>query len=226
LDPRWRETFAAWAETEGHRERVAAASARIREHLGTHQSYCSFSGGKDSTAMLSLVLQAAPGTLVYHWDFGPDYVPRGLEAEVAANARAIGARAYEVATSPRYGHTHEGPVWYRAHFGREEPRLLALGYTGVFVGIRAEESRKRARRIATGESLGRIAECWPVRDWTWMDVWALIVSRALPYPAVYDERAALVGWDKARFATFFDPEFARLGAEPVDNVLHWRLRGG
>jgi hypothetical protein len=44
--------------------------------------------------------------------------------------------------------------------------------------------------------------CWPLASWSWRDVWAYIVANDLPYL----------------------PEFADVGNEPVDNVLHWRWR--
>lgn len=55
-------------------------------------------------------------------------------------------------------------------------------------------------------------------------MWAYVVVNGLPYLSLYDERAELVGYDRARFTTLFDPEFADVGAESVDNVLHWRWR--
>lgn len=104
------------------------------------------------------------------------------------------------------------------------PRLAAEGYDLAFVALRAEESVKRRLRIRAGRSLGPITECWPLASWSWRDVWAYIVTNDLPYLSLYDARAGLVGYDRARFTTLFDPEFADVGAEAVDNVLHWRWR--
>jgi hypothetical protein len=49
------------------------------------------------------------------------------------------------------------------------------------------------------------------------------VSQKLPYPEVYDTLAPLVGYDRARLATFHDPEF-RDRAMATDGVLFWRWR--
>jgi len=115
-------------------------------------------------------------------------------------------------------------VFYRVYFGLVAPRLLQEGYDCVFVGIRAEESVKRRLRIAANRSLTAIREAWPLASWQWLDVWAYLVNNNVPYLSLYDSRAELVGYDKVRFATLFDPEMADLGAESVDNVLHWRWR--
>ena len=63
-----------------------------------------------------------------------------------------------------------------------------------------------------------------VLAYIYASIWAYLVSNNVPYLSLYDSRAELVGYDKVRFATLFDPEMADLGAESVDNVLHWRWR--
>ena len=40
----------------------------------------------------------------------------------------------------------------------------------------------------------------------------------------YDKYVAVLGWDRARFVTFFDKEFEHLGSINVDGVLMWRWR--
>lgn len=226
MPERWRRTFAAYAMTPEHRQRRVEALGAIRSaFFRSSRPYVAFSGGKDSTVLAHLVLRDHPDTMVYHWDFGPDYMPRVLEAEVDRNARLLRAWNYRVDTSSKYLTGHDGPVWYREHFGRVEPELLAEGYTMVFVGIRSQESGKRRRRIQTGEAIGKMPECWPLTEWSWLDVWAEIVANDLPYPSIYDERAAIVGYDQARFTTFFDPEMDKYSANTVDGLTAWRLRG-
>jgi 3'-phosphoadenosine 5'-phosphosulfate sulfotransferase (PAPS reductase)/FAD synthetase len=207
---------------------VAQARAEIGRALAAcQQPFVAVSGGKDSLALLHLVTRAHPEVLSYHWDYGPRLMPREVEAEALAAIRAAGGRRLMVRTSRRYTDpAQHGPVWYQVYFGREVPRLQRLGYDLAFVGLRAAESGKRRRRIAARQALSAIPESWPLARWTWLDVWAYLVEHALPYPRVYDRQAALVGWEHARFVTFHDPEFARLGAESVDGVLHWRWRHG
>lgn len=222
----WRLAFALHAETPEYRRALARATASITAAMARRRKpYCAYSGGKDSLVMTWLVLQHAPETMVWHWDYGRRYMPRAVEAEINRNARAIGATQYQVATSPLYDTDFDGKIFIPHLFRREFPRLIAGGYDGVFVGIRAQESRKRARRIAANVSIGDIPETWPVADWSWRDIWACIVTNDLPYPAIYDERAALLGYEHARMCTFFDPEFERVGSLTIDGVLHWRQRG-
>lgn len=228
MDSRWRETFQAWSETEEHRQRIVTARKVVAANLlACERALVSFSGGKDSTVLAHLVLAYAPQTTVLHWDYGPTYIPRVVHQEIIANARALGATDLRIETSPDYERLGERAinVMGRHLIGRLLPRLRAEGYDCSFVGLRREESLKRRRRMDAGRMAGPIPECWPLRDLTWMDVWGYIVAHDLPALSLYDARAALVGYEIARFTTLFDPEFARLGAERVDNVLHWRLRG-
>jgi len=227
LNPRWRETFLAWSRTDDHRRAVAEAERTIREALASaRRPYVAYSGGKDSTVLVHLVLQQEPDVMVLHWDYGRAFVPAPVFAEILENARRLGVRNLRVETSPLYAKLGRRArnVLGRHYLGKLVPRLAEEGYDLAFVALRAEESPKRRRRIVAQRSLGPIPECWPLAHWRWLDVWAYIVAHDLPYLSLYDDRAGLVGWDRARFTTLFDPEFADVGAESVDNVLHWRWR--
>lgn len=229
MDPRWRETFLAWAREPAFARRVTDARGAVQRALAAcRQPYVAYSGGKDSTALVHLVVQAAPEVLVLHWDYGRAFIPQPVHEEILANAQRLGVRRLRVETSPLYDQLGRRArnVLGRHMIGRLLPQLRAEGYDLAFVGLRAEESLKRRRRIRRGQAVGVIAECWPLADWTWLDVWAYIVSCDLPYLSLYDRVAPLVGWDRARFTTLHDPEFFKYGAEPVDNVLWWRWRHG
>jgi len=69
-----------------------------------------------------------------------------------------------------------------------------------------------------------LPEIWPLGNWTWLDVWSYIFSYKLPYVSLYNHYAPLVGWDKVRLVTLFDPEFDKLGASNVDSFLMWRFK--
>ena len=227
MNEQWRKTFLAWAQTEAHQQAVVEARRVIAEALAqSKKPMVSFSGGKDSTAMLHLVLQQKPDVTVWHWDYGPAFVPREVQAEIENLARRLGVPQLRIETSGIYWRDGRKAknVFYRVYFGFVAPRLLQEGYDCVFVGIRADESLKRKRRIAANRSLTAIREAWPLAKWRWLDVWAYLVSNNVPYLSLYDSRAELVGYDQVRFATLFDPEMVDLGAESVDNVLHWRWR--
>jgi len=223
----WRDTFLSWATMDEYERRLDVTQGIIADRLaGSHKPYVAYSGGKDSLAMLHLVLQQKPEILVYHWDYGPAFMPREIERQVVRNAYLVGTENLKVDSSPEYkrkGRDARG-VWYRVHFARVVPQMMRLGYDLSFVGLRKGESIKRKHRINAGRELSAIPECWPLAEWTWMDVWAYIVSNNLPYLAHYDHVADLVGYDRSRFATLFDPEFKHFGVESVDNVVYWRHR--
>lgn len=212
----------AWADAdEGHRKRVETARQVITDALArSRRPYVAFSGGKDSTCMLHLVLQQAPGVTVFHWDYGWYFIPRWLEQEFVDNARAIGATNLIVRATgspkPYFGLSEM--------FGVINELFVKQGYDLAFVGLRAEESLKRKRRIARQQSLIAIRECWPIAEWTWKDVWAYIFNHNLPYASVYGRYAPLVGLENVRLSTFFDREFEKIGAPTLDGVLMWRDR--
>ncbi|MFA5635136.1 MAG: phosphoadenosine phosphosulfate reductase family protein [Anaerovoracaceae bacterium] len=227
MNPMWSDAFGLWAQTEDHVRVLMNATRRIDDALSTAaRPYVAFSGGKDSTAMLHLVLQRRPGVVVWHWDYGPAFVPREYETQIVANAYALGAAQVETDTSAEYARLGRDAdnVWGHEFFARVAPSLVARGFDLAFVGLRAEEGCGRRRRIATQDYAGPMNECWPLQDWRWLDVWAYIVSNSLPYLAHYDDVAGLVGYEKSRFSTLFDKQFLHLGTEQVDNVVHWRHR--
>jgi 3'-phosphoadenosine 5'-phosphosulfate sulfotransferase (PAPS reductase)/FAD synthetase len=226
MQERWRQTFTAWAHEPEHLARVRDAQRAIAHALaGARRPLVSFSGGKDSTALLHLVLAIDPVVEVLHWDYGPVFVPRPVEQEILAIARRLGARTIRVETSPLYERLGRRArnVLGRHLIGRLLPRLQREGYDVCFVGLREEESLKRRRRMRAGRCLGPLRECWPLAAWTWTDVWAYLVSRELPYLSLYDQVAPLVGYAQARWTTLHDPEFRHL-AGATDGVLWWRWR--
>jgi len=164
--------------------------------------------------------------MVLHWDYGPYYIPRWLKNEFIRNAKKIGAKNIRIETSPQYQRFGRKAinVLGREYMGRLIPELKKEGYDLSFVGLRKEESLKRKRRISRGESITKIQECWPVQNWTWQDIWAYIFSHDLPYASIYDVYAPVIGWDKVRLTTFFDPEFDKIGASNLDGVLMWRFK--
>ena len=225
MNKKWKATFQMWSATERFRQKVEEAAVIIKKALKQYEKpYVAFSGGKDSTCVLSLVLEQKKDVMVFHWDYGK-YMPYWVEYEVRKNAKKIGARDIRIGTSRRYKDEHyKGPVWYKVFFGAIVPALLNDGFDSVFVGLRMEESAGRKNRIQNDVSLTRMKEFFPIYNWTWMDVWAYIVSRNLPYSVIYDMYAKVEGWDKVRFSTFFDPEMDKFGRSNVDGVLLWKFK--
>lgn len=214
-----------WAKTEEHHKKVSEANKIIQDSLNRYKKmYVAYSGGKDSTCLLHLVLSYEPDILVFHWDYGPYLMPRVYEKETIANMEKMGAKNIYIDTSKEYKSHENTGIWYKEFFGRITPKLLSEGYKACFVGIRKEESVTRRLRIEAKKSLTQIEEVWPLQNWSWKDVWAYIFANNVPYHSVYDKYAPIVGWDKARFVTFFDREFEKFGSPNLDGVLSWRYK--
>jgi len=227
MDLRWQRTFLSWAKTEIHRKRVSMSWEIVENALrGYGKTYVSFSGGRDSTCVLHLILQQKQDILVLHWDFGRYFIPKEVEREIRKILRILGVRNLRIETSPRYESLkrHATNILGSDFLGKLSMRLYQEGYRAVFLGLRKEESYKRRRRMIAGKNLTQIEEICPIQDWTWLDVWAYIVSNDLPYLSHYDRYASIVGWDRVRFTTFFDPEFDKYGCRNVDGVLMWQFK--
>jgi len=223
VDKKTRQTFLLWAETEEHKQAVVEAEKVIEKALKQfNKSFVSYSGGKDSLAMLHLVLQQHPNVTVIHWDYGPYFMPREIEREIIENAKKIGVKNLLVKTSPLYEKLGRKArnILGRHFIGKVIPELVKEGYDCCFLGLRAEESNKRKRRTKIFfEKTRIITNVFPLARWRWLDSWAYIISKDLPYPHVYDLYGPVLGWDKARLVTFFDHEFDWVGAPLLDGVL-------
>ena len=231
MDKEWREYFLLWSETDIYKERVKEAKAVIKEALSRFKKpYIAFSGGKDSTALMHLVLSFDKNITVLHWWPGPYFYPKPLEDEVIRIAKACGARNIRVETSEEYviygrrAHNVKG----RKFLGGVIPRMVKEeGYDLAFIGLRAEEAAKRKSRVKNffeWDKTRQITNCFPLANWSWKDVWAYIVSNNIPYLSYYDQYGPIVGWDKARLCALFASDMERFGAPWVDGVLMWRYR--
>jgi len=223
MTPIERETFLLHAETEEHHTRIAQAQENIAETFRTFRKpYVAYSGGKDSLVMLHLALQQMPDIMVYHWDYGPYYMPREIEREVINIAISVGVKAVRCETTPKYVQLKRTAVGVlgKVLYGRVIPQLKSEGYDCSLIGLRAAESRKRTRRTKSlFEKDGSIHSAFPIRHLSARDVWAYIVSHDLPYCSHYDRYGPLLGWENVRFCTYFDPEFDKLACSTVDGVL-------
>jgi phosphoadenosine phosphosulfate reductase len=179
------------------RKRVRTALERIaRDQLRRGDSralgYVAFSGGKDSTVVLDLVLAANPSIDICWYDDGWDY-PETLEFLEATEAR-LGKHILRVTYPPEH-------LWAGADPDREHPSdMLAHEindrYASVFLGLRAQESGMRRWLFAGRGYLywhkgDKQWHCCPIYDWSVADVWAYIAEHELPYNAVYDRLAEL-----------------------------------
>jgi 3'-phosphoadenosine 5'-phosphosulfate sulfotransferase (PAPS reductase)/FAD synthetase len=219
-----REMFLLHSETEEYKERLDYALKTIQSALNKYKNpIVSFSGGKDSLVLLHMVLQLAPDMHVFHWDYGKYYVPRDMENEILSIAQETGACHIIVDTSVQYNIAKRKPanIFYKVFFGKSLPALKDNGYNLQFIGLREEESLKRHRKLNGSPWYDNkiIMECHPLHLFTVYDVWAYIVSNNIRYLSHYDRYSKILDITKIRFATFFDPEFDKLGCSNIDGVM-------
>ncbi len=223
----WRDAFLAYSMTNEFQRQVKKAKTIIKKALSQYKKpYVAFSGGKDSTCVLHLVFKQQPELLVLHWDYGKYYVPRQLHLEIITNAIRIGAKNIRIETSEKYDiyKRNARGVLGMEMIGKLIPKLMQESYDCCFIGLRKDESYKRKRRLTMNKNLTKMPEVSPIADWSWMDVWAYIVSNKIPYLSIYDEYCEVLGYENARFTTFFDKEFSHLGAENIDSMLMWKFK--
>ena len=231
MEEEWRQYFLMWAETDIHKRRVEEAKEVIKQALSRFRKpYVAFSGGKDSTVLLHLVLSFDKSITVLHWWPGPYFYPEPLEKEVIGIAKACGAKNIRVETSEEYviygqqAHNVKG----RHFLGGVIPRMVKEeGYDLVFIGLRAEEAVKRkarTKKFFEWDKTRKITNCFPIARWSWRDVWAYIVSNNIPYLSYYDKYAPVAGWDQARLCALFASDMERFGAPNLDGVLMWKYR--
>jgi len=229
MDEEWRTVFLMRSETDEFRKRLAETQDIIKQAFNEFKKpYVAYSGGKDSLVLLHLVLQYGPYITVFHWDYGPYYIPRKIEARIIQIAREIGAKNIVVKTSRLYEKYKRNAqnVLGRVLLGIIVPQMAKEGYDACFLGLRAEESIKRKLRTRKFFERGTyMTHVFPLKNWTWLDVWAYIISKNLPYlKEHYDKYAKVLGYNHTRFVTYFDKEFEKFGSSNIDGILNWKFK--
>lgn len=201
----WYRQALVHARTAVHRARLDVARRRVlRMAEACPDAYVSWSAGKDSTALLHLVRRecGVPGRVMSHRD---DLDFPGEEAYIQRWSAAWGIevdflRPAFVLQDWIRGHADEldadGDLHSRAAAFSEASfySLLdeyrgRLGVPGVYLGLRADESRGRAMNRATRGVQYRKANgetiCTPLADWRGIDVYAYLLSRGIDLLPVY-----------------------------------------
>jgi len=245
MPDRARRAFQAHADQE-QGDRPSKAIREIeRVFAAASDAVVAVSGGKDSMTTLALAAASEADHRVLHFDWGRRFIPRDVEREVVENIRRyvpderLFVASYERAKFEPYPENSHFRRNLRGEPGGEAYEGVSA-YAGALhhcdevgtqiVGLRAGESGKRERKLdgLYGESLG-VRSAFPLRDWSARDVWAFLVDRGVPYPEHYDRLAATTGdggpraYERARFTTFFDPEFEEIGGAAMGSAA-WRHR--
>jgi len=147
-----------------------------------------WTGGKDSTVLLSLWREVAPEPpLAVNIDTGCKF------PEVLAFRDRI-AEEWGVRLQVARPLPEDYPVQIAAdkiaccRALKVEPlrrAVAGLGLRALLTGVRADENPERAHMQEREEREGYV-QFNPLLDWTEMDVWAFTVSRGLPYCELYD----------------------------------------
>lgn len=202
----WRlEQYRLHARLSGHRRLVERALGLIEEALNTDRSwYVSWSGGKDSNALLHLVRRLKPDVPIMHFDTELDYPDCRETATCWIDEWGIGDQTTVLRPEVSLWEIidrHGGPEMQVNRASSEldkkgffEPVARYAeerGYTGVFMGLRAEESRGRCmNRKMRGPMYATtrgMMHCNPLSDWRTADVWAYTVANDIPWLPVYDK---------------------------------------
>lgn len=191
-----RERFLLHSRTREHKTKVAKAREAVTQWLAcTCLRYVSFSAGKDSTCTLALVREQARGTLAVYWDAACAFPE--VETLIAQTPHCLKYPAAEpfLETLSRFG-VHCGTELERATMRSTvtEPIkafLSEVNCDGAAYGLRAEESygrlmNRRKRGPVFYSKQFKVWMCQPVCDWSYLDVWAFIVSNDLAYCGTYD----------------------------------------
>jgi len=228
MDQKTHEMFQIYSNRPTFHKLIEQTLNNINRHVSQGKCAVAFSGGKDSTVMLHLALQVDPNIDVAFWDQGKYLMPEEVTHEVISNAKTLGAKdliVYSADVQQDERITESPFLWGVSH--RWKYHIINKlkkehGWKTQFIGLRTEESISR-RTLCTKPRSG---EVYPVDKWRWMDIWAYIVSRGLPYPHLYDVYGPVMGWDKARFVNFFTKRFENLGAPYMDGFFFPQYRHG
>ena len=187
--------------------------------------YVAFSCGKDSSVMAHLVLQFNRNIPLRFLSSGETRLVHNVDA-VLDYFRSLGAIVQEINIDRVFSDAWLTASWdEQRKAGRGDMELLNdRGFDGVFMGLRAKESRARKISLYCNQTpdlpsfcyryIGRkrasMIRCCPLGRWTTEDVGAYIVEHGLPHLDWYD------------YQGFEGRTTARLTGDAVrQNALFW-----
>ncbi len=222
MEAKWRKTFLEYSKFPEHRDKVNRALETISKYP-KEQSFVMYSGGKDSLVALHLAVTIHPGIHYWHFGWGEEFMPPEIQQEIHRIVAGYDAQMiYDEVYAKGMKDSDLPDILF---FTRLRNAIHSNGWKYLFSSLRAEESRRRARMTRKDKNWMGVKDIFILRDWTWMDIWAYIISHNLKYLSHYDRYAEVMGWDRVRFSTFFDEDLQeKYGIAGIDGLLMWRYR--
>jgi len=214
-------------QTSEYKERKKQAKKWIRGIKTPF--YVSYSGGKDSTALLLLSSEIYEDFPVFHFDWGVRNVPGIEEYSYELCEDVVGSENYYKRTTQDVQsvklfaeNVHKG---IKGLLGQQKRLREKNGWRTCLLGIRGDESGKR-RREYTGsppskQMAGRCVA--PLHEWTTRDVWAYLLEKNAIVHELYIKQGKLfddLEADENRLCTLYDHQFSSLGSESVSEQLY------
>ena len=211
------------SKLKSYQNKLSRTQDRVREMLEIcHKPYVAFSCGKDSTVVADMVLRLAPDVPLRFISSGETRIVHNVDDVINWFRNRYDAIIEEINFDRVFSEE-----WKNASFdeqrkaGRRDIQTIDnSAYTGVFMGLRKEESRGRQISLNACKTDGfpsymykykkrEFYRMCPIADWTTEDVGAYIVTHNLPVLKWYhdfgfDSRttARLTG-DAVRQSTLF-----------------------
>lgn len=187
------EHFLRWklrAKTREHRRCVGYAENAIHEAQRVAKFAVSWSGGKDSTALTHLVKELYPEVPIViqfddcDWPEKEAYVERVCASQGWKIHRV--EPDFSVWDRMKRGRIGEEEFCAKSHDLTKEAFLVPLAAkqcelkcNGVYLGLRVEESKARAKYLRSRKELHQLTSrewrCCPLASWTAEDVFAYLV---------------------------------------------------
>lgn len=195
-----KKTCALWATMDQYKRRLGKTRAAIAEMLRiVRRPYITFSCGKDSSALADMILRQNPKIPLRFLSSGETRIIHNVDDVMTYFRETYDADIEEIRIDRVFS-----PEWRNAsfdeqrHAGRRDlQRLDNSAYDGVFMGLRAEESRHRQISLIMhqGRDLPRglykyadrdFYRACPLRDWKTEDVGAYITTHRIPVLKWYE----------------------------------------
>lgn len=200
------EYYLMYSHLNSYINKIPKTMSIIKEFLNKcKKPYVAFSGGKDSTVLLHLTRLIKPDIPVMFANSGAEF-PDTIEYiqylerkwnldlyEIEPSYTML--EIYEKVGAFQFKNTHKKLVkgeMKRVLILEPAQQMRELGFDGVLMGLRAEESKGR---MFNAKSNGYIYHtkyddlwhCNPLNNWNTKDIWAYIISSCIPYNKIYDK---------------------------------------